>query len=79
VERGEAALDRPSIGGIHGDGQTTVVTVSGRTKTEAKAKLREVLRDHEDGLPTARRPTRSPRQSRTGSLTGWDCRNRAPW
>ena len=32
-----------------------VVTVSGRTKTEAKAKLREVLRDFEDGLPTGRR------------------------
>jgi len=32
-------------------GKRRVVTVSGRTKTEAKAKLR----DHEDGLPTGRR------------------------
>jgi integrase len=36
-------------------GKRRVVTVSGRTKTEAKAKLREVLRDFEDGLPTGRR------------------------
>ena len=32
-----------------------VVTVSGRTKTEAKAKLREVMRDHQDGFRTERR------------------------
>jgi len=32
-----------------------VVTVSGRTKTEANAKLREVLRDQEDGLPNQSR------------------------
>ena len=36
-------------------GKRRVVSVSGRTKTEAKAKLREVLRDFEDGLPTGRR------------------------
>ena len=36
-------------------GKRRVVTVSGRTKTEAKAKLREVMRDHQDGFPTERR------------------------
>jgi hypothetical protein len=47
-------IGRVSVG-FTAMGKRRVVTVSGRTKTEAKAKLREVLRDHEDGLPTERR------------------------
>jgi hypothetical protein len=47
-------IGRVSVG-FTAMGKRRVVTVSGRTKTEAKAKLREVLRDYEDGLPTGRR------------------------
>jgi hypothetical protein len=47
-------IGRVSVG-FTAMGKRRIVTVSGRTKTEAKAKLREVLRDHEDGLPTERR------------------------
>ena len=36
------------------DGRRRIGTVSARTKTEAKNKLRTVLRDHDDGLPTRR-------------------------
>jgi integrase len=36
--------------GYDGRGKRVVKKGSGRTKTEAKRKLREVLRDHEDGL-----------------------------
>jgi hypothetical protein len=55
VERVEQRwIGRVSVG-FTAMGKRRVVTVSGRTKTEAKAKLREVLRDHEDGLPTERR------------------------
>jgi hypothetical protein len=36
-------------------GKRRLVTVSGRTKTEAKAKLRQVLRDQVDGLPNESR------------------------
>lgn len=36
--------------GYDGRGKRVVKRGSGRTKTEAKRKLREVLRDHEDGL-----------------------------
>ena len=55
MERVEAALDRPGLVGFTAMGKRRVVTVSGRTKTEAKAKLREVMRDHQDGFPTERR------------------------
>ena len=47
-------IGRVSVG-FTAMGKRRVVTVSGRTKTEAKAKLREVMRDHEDGFPTERR------------------------
>src|SRR3954463_666997 len=36
--------------GYRPDGKRIVKRASGRTKTEAKTKLREILRDHEDGL-----------------------------
>ena len=35
------------------DGRRNVRSASGRTKTEAKARLKEVLRDHDDGLAIA--------------------------
>jgi hypothetical protein len=44
-------IGRVSVG-FTAMGKRRVVTVSGRTKTEAKAKLREVMRDHQDGFPT---------------------------
>jgi hypothetical protein len=47
-------IGRVSVG-FTAMGKLRVVTVSGRTKTEAKAKLREVMRDHQDGFPTERR------------------------
>jgi hypothetical protein len=47
-------IGRVSVG-FTAMGKRRVVTVSGRTKTEAKAKLREVMRDHHDGFPTERR------------------------
>ncbi|MBP0460825.1 site-specific integrase [Streptomyces montanisoli] len=39
--------------GFDASGKRLVKRGSGRTKTEAKAKLKEVLRDHEDGLAIA--------------------------
>jgi integrase len=47
-------IGRVSVG-FTAMGKRRIVTVSGRTKTEAKAKLREVMRDHQDGFPTERR------------------------
>jgi len=47
-------IGRVSVG-FTAKGKRRIVTVSGRTKTEAKAKLREVMRDHQDGFPTERR------------------------
>jgi hypothetical protein len=40
--------------GYDGRGKRMVKTGSGRTKTEAKQKLREQLRDNEDGLALGR-------------------------
>ena len=40
--------------GYDGRGKRIVKTGSGRTKTEARRKLREQLRDHEDGLALGR-------------------------
>ena len=40
--------------GYDGRGKRMVKTGSGRTKTEAKQRLREQLRDHEDGLALGR-------------------------
>lgn len=40
--------------GYDGRGKRIVRRGSGRTKTEAKAKLREIMRDHEDGLARGR-------------------------
>ena len=54
MERVEAALDRPGFGGFHDDGQTPGRHGVRPDKTEAKAKLREVMRDHQDGFPTER-------------------------
>jgi hypothetical protein len=70
----------PPIGGTLGQprGKRRVVTMSGRTKTEAKAKLREVMRDHEDGFQPNAVTARS-RRWRTGWRTGWVYRSRAPW
>jgi hypothetical protein len=70
----------PPIGGTLGQprGKRRVVTMSGRTKTEAKAKLREVMRDHEDGFQPNAVTARS-RRWRTGWHTGWVYRSRAPW
>jgi hypothetical protein len=39
--------------GIDGRGKRISKKASGRTKTEAKNKLRDILRDHEDGLVIA--------------------------
>lgn len=39
--------------GYDPSGKRIIKSGSGRTKTEAKAKLKEVLRDHEDGLAIA--------------------------
>ncbi|GAA4613013.1 tyrosine-type recombinase/integrase [Saccharopolyspora hordei] len=38
--------------GYDGRGKRIVKRASGKTKTEAKDKLKEILRDHEDGLPS---------------------------
>jgi hypothetical protein len=38
--------------GYDGRGNRITRRASGKTKTEAKAKLRELLRDQEDGVPT---------------------------
>jgi hypothetical protein len=55
VERVEAALDRPGFGGFHGDGQTPGRHGVRPDKTEAKAKLREVMRTTRTGFrPNAR-------------------------
>ena len=46
-------VGRASLG-YNADGKRRIGTVSARTKTEAKNKLRALLRDHDDGLPTQR-------------------------
>jgi len=46
-------IGRASLG-YNADGKRRIGTVSARTKTEAKNKLRALLRVHEDGLPTQR-------------------------
>ena len=43
--------------GYNADGKRRIGTVSARTKTEAISKLRLLLRDHDDGLPTQRTST----------------------
>lgn len=52
--------------GYDGAGKRIVKRGSGRTKTEAKAKLKEILRDHEDGLAIA--PTG---YTVTDAVTNW--------
>ena len=69
-------IGRVSVG-FTAMGKRRVVTVSGRTKTEAKAKLREVMRDHQDGFPTERRHRTVARRWRTGWRTEWVYRSRA--
>ena len=46
--------------GYNADGKRRIGTVSARTKTEARTKLRTLLRDHDDGLPTQGCWTRVP-------------------
>jgi integrase len=46
-------VGRASLG-YNADGKRRIGTVSARTKTEARTKLRALLRDHDDGLPTQR-------------------------
>src|SRR5829696_6304145 len=46
-------VGRASLG-YNADGKRRIGTVSARTKTEAQNKLRALLRDHHDGLPTQR-------------------------
>src|SRR4029450_8332106 len=46
-------VGRASLG-YNADGKRRIGTVSAKTKTEAKNKLRALLRDHDDGLPTQR-------------------------
>jgi hypothetical protein len=46
-------VGRASLG-YNADGKRRIGTVSARTKTEARNKLRALLRDHDDGLPTQR-------------------------
>lgn len=42
-------------------GKRIVRRGSGRTKTEARNKLKDLIRDHDDGVATASRPTPSRR------------------
>jgi hypothetical protein len=51
-ERRQRWVGRASLG-YGADGKRRIGTVSAKTKSEARAKLRTLLRDHEDGLPTA--------------------------
>jgi NAD(P)-dependent dehydrogenase (short-subunit alcohol dehydrogenase family) len=46
-------VGRASLG-YNADGKRRIGTVSARTKTEARTRLRALLRDHDDGLPTQR-------------------------
>ena len=52
MDRGSHRRLRPRAG------KRIVKRGSGKTKTEAKTKLKEILRDHEDGLAIA--PTTTP-------------------
>lgn len=56
--------------GFSPTGKRITRKVSGRTKTEAKNKLKELLRDQDDGLTTTPGATRSRTPSPTGSPTG---------
>ena len=47
-------IGRVSLG-YFPNGKQRIGTVSGRTKTEAQRKLRQLIRDQEDGLPYTRR------------------------
>ncbi|MFD1047367.1 hypothetical protein ACFQ1S_18370, partial [Kibdelosporangium lantanae] len=47
-------------------GKRVVKSASGKTKTEAKNKLKEILRDYDDGLDSAQPPTRGVRKSSGG-------------
>ena len=52
-EKRQRWVGRASLG-YNADGKRRIGTVSSRTKTEARAKLRALLRDHDDGLPLGR-------------------------
>jgi hypothetical protein len=55
--------------GFDAAGKRIVKRGSGRTKTEAKAKLKEVLRDYEDGLAIA--PSGYMVANAVNDSTGW--------
>lgn len=48
--RGQATLDRIVTTGYDGRGKRVVRKAAGRTKTEAKTKLRDLLHDRDEGL-----------------------------
>ena len=58
-------VGRVSIG-YNADGKRRIGTVSARTKTEAKNKLRALVRDHDDGSTDPNAPTRSATLLRPG-------------
>ncbi|MEV0967785.1 tyrosine-type recombinase/integrase [Microtetraspora glauca] len=51
--RTAGTLDRFGDAGLHPSGKRIVKKASGRTQKEAKDKLRDIIRDHEDGLAIA--------------------------
>ena len=48
-------MDRHRLAGLRRQRERRTTWVSGRTKTEAKTKLREAQRARDDGLPAGRR------------------------
>ena len=57
--------------GFDARGKRITRKASGTTKTAAKTKLREILRDHADGLTVTSAPTPSRTPFATGSPTAW--------
>ena len=57
--------------GYAANGKRRTTWVSGRTKTEAKTKLREAQRARDDGLPAGRATTRFGKLSRHGWSMVW--------
>ena len=61
-------------------GKRVVRKPAGRTKTEARAKLKKLIREHDDGMAYLRATaTPSPKPSPTGSTTGWPAATTSPW
>jgi hypothetical protein len=63
--------------GDDGRGKRVVRKAAGRTKTEAKTKLRDMLRDQADGLPIASYDY-TVREAVEDWLTGWPTATRPP-